>query len=135
MEEYNEANREVLYATQNRVTERLEKELQRAIAAKEQDYRSDTTLYHGETKTNIDNAMKALFKEVNHMGSDEEVVDNMFLAIVNEHRTLQQGFIGAMFKVLSMYSKAPFDLRNEDSVRVCRKMAEVMKDDLYFRFI
>ena len=118
-----------------RVADRLDKEITQVIEAQEKDSRHDPVLYHKETQTNMKKAIDILSREINHMGSEEEFVDNLFLGIIGEHRTLQQGFIGAMFKVLSMYSKAPFDLRNEDSVRVCRKMAEVMKDDLYFRFI
>ena len=135
MEQNYEDSRKMIDALLERRSTREDQEMDRVQKEYEKDPHKEIPTYHLDTKKNIENAMELLFKEVNHMGSEEEFVDEVLANIIKEHRTLQQGFIGGMFKVLSLYAKAPYDLRNEDSVRVCRKMVEAMKDDLYFRFV
>ena len=122
-------------ALQERRADREDQEMDRVQKEYEKDPHKEIPTYHLDTKKNIENAMKLLFKELNHMGSENEFIDEVLANTLSEHRTLQQCFIGGMFKILSLYAQAPYDLRNEDSVRVCRKMVEAMKDDLYFRFV
>ena len=135
MEQNYEDSRKMIDALQERRADREDQEMDRVQKEYEKDPHKEIPTYHLDTKKNIENAMKLLFKELNHMGSENEFIDEVLANTLSEHRTLQQCFIGGMFKILSLYAQAPHDLRNEDSVRVCRKMVEAMKDDLYFRFV
>lgn len=58
--------------------------------------------------------------------------------IMGDHRTLQQMAIGTLFQCLLNYATAPFDGRNEASVKACGQLASaVEKDDIgvYFPLI
>ena len=135
MEQNYEDSRKMIDALQERRNTRIDKEMENAEETLKRDSSKNPVLYHQVTQDNVAAAMKLLFKELNYMGSENEFIDEVLANTLAEHRTIQQCFIGGMFKILSLYAQAPHDLRNEDSVRVCRKMVEAMKDDLYFRFV
>lgn len=66
--------------------------------------------------------------------SDEQVANAFYEELVNSHRTLQQNFWRSVAHMIKEYAKNEYyDLRNEDSVNWCKKMAEV--EDQYFRCV
>jgi hypothetical protein len=66
-------------------------------------------------------AVEALSNVANHGASGKEFVESM----ANEHRTLQQAMTGLMlawFKHLAALPEGHYDLRNEASVRIAKKI-------------
>lgn len=56
--------------------------------------------------------------------------------VFGTHRTLNQSFWGLIFKTINMqateFDKGRFDLRNEASGKLCKKIVETLGDDLMF---
>ena len=83
------------------------------------------------------NAMSDLIMAINQMGEERAVVNGATDALLNSHRTLQQGTIAMLFKVIDNVGKQQyFDPRNEAAVTACRKVSQFIEDEnIYFPFI
>lgn len=59
--------------------------------------------------------------------------------ITTSHRTLQQSAMRAFVECIKEwaddYEAGAYDLRNEDTVRLCRDIVEQFGDRLYLRFV
>lgn len=64
---------------------------------------------------------------------DREVAKVFKEKLLRTHRTLQQNFWRAIYNIAICYKDAASDPRNEDSVRFCKKIAEL--EDIYFSFV
>lgn len=70
-----------------------------------------------------DKGTKRLVNDIEDLlnrGTGDDVVDPMFDGIVRMHRTLQQNFWRVIGDVCDKYAGAPFDARNEGSVKFCK---------------
>jgi membrane-associated HD superfamily phosphohydrolase len=89
-----------------------------------------------ETTQNIIQAYDKLSAEINHMGSEEQVAKVLLQCIIQDHRTLQQGFWRVIFKTIFLYGKLDkarySDARNEASIEACKAMKA---DEQYFPFV
>ena len=57
-------------------------------------------------------------------------------AICSQHRTLQQNAMRAMTACIKEWAtQSDYDLRNEQTVMVCKKIMALVGDDLYFAFV
>jgi hypothetical protein len=73
---------------------------------------------------------------VNNYTADEEGFVNQLVNCT--HRTLQQSAFKVMFMCIKAWSEkteGQYDLRNEDTVKMSKKMVEAVKDEDYIRFI
>lgn len=73
---------------------------------------------------------------VNSFGCDEDGFVHQL--VNNTHRTLQQSAFKVMFMCIKAWSEKneyQYDLRNEDTVKMSKKMVEAVKDEDYIRFI
>lgn len=79
---------------------------------------------------------RELANYVNNMNHDYA---NFVETITREHPTLQQSSFGLMIKCIrawaEMYDKKQYDMRNEDTCKLCHDIVEQFGDDLYLRFI
>jgi len=73
-------------------------------------------------------AIDLIMDAVNIMGSDKEVIEGIFEAIMTSHRTLQQNFWRVMIEVIKRYSTQRHDLRNEASVNLCLFITEHLEE-------
>lgn len=64
---------------------------------------------------------------------DREVAEIFKERLLRTHRTLQQNFWRAIYNIALTYKDAAHDPRNEDSVKFCKKIAEL--EDVYFSFV
>lgn len=56
--------------------------------------------------------------------------------IMREHRTLQQSMMRCFMHQIKVWSETDFyDLRNEATVMLCKKIMEAVKDDEFLPFI
>ena len=79
---------------------------------------------------------KEVFNYVNHLNYDKHFISK---AVENQHRTLQQSFMGDVINFIKDYAKTEFfDLRNEDSVKFAKAFAKWLEENPdieYLRFI
>ena len=71
----------------------------------------------------INDAMTIIFDELNIIGSENEIADIIAYFIIRQHRTLQQDYFRVLLKVIDEYSKASYDIRNEDSINMCKDIS------------
>ena len=81
----------------------------------------------------INDIMGQLFSELNRMGNEEKVGQYVINAIRRNHRTLQQNYFGhvilpSIMDFAKRYDEDNFDLRNEMSCRLAKKIEPVIKD-------
>ncbi len=61
---------------------------------------------------------------------DSERIKNLTVALMNTHRTLQQGFMRFIIFYLNEYAKLEyFDDRNKAAVNLAKKIAKFMEED------
>lgn len=75
---------------------------------------------------------EALSKLVNIMSNDEE--EEAFINVVlTDHRTLQQKMARIFLQCVVRWSKdfdrGWYDLRNEQTVKICKKITELLKEE------
>jgi len=86
---------------------------------------------HEELKQKIENVFDELDTCLNY--DDKQVAEIFKDKLVRTHRTLQQNFWRTVYNIALSYKDTNHDPRNEDSVRFCKKIAEL--EDTYFSFI
>jgi hypothetical protein len=64
---------------------------------------------------------------------DKEVAEIFKLKLARTHRTLQQNFWRTIHAIALHYKDMGYDLRNEDSIKFCKMIAEL--GDIYFAFV
>lgn len=75
-----------------------------------------------EAWDDIAKAMRILSHAVNRWDS-KSVAKAMYVGIHEDHRTLQAQVIDSMFRFLSIYAGASYDLRNKAAVEAAGKLA------------
>lgn len=77
-------------------------------------------------------AFRAFSRYINSMSMDPKpFVEAM---TEREHRTLQQSAFGVFMACIEAWSKQEnFDLRNEYTIKMCKKIMEAVKDDWFGR--
>jgi hypothetical protein len=86
-----------------------------------------------EIRTEVNKALEILFRQVN--GSRPDAVGRYLTAkFRTEHRTLQQGLMSALKRLIEDYAEFDSDLRNQDAIEWAQKVKEAGKDT-YLRFI
>jgi hypothetical protein len=86
-----------------------------------------------EIRTEVNKALEILFRQVN--GSRPDVLARYLTArFRTEHRTLQQGLMSALKRLIEDYAEFDPDLRNQDAIEWAQKVKEAGKD-AYLRFI
>jgi hypothetical protein len=87
--------------------------------------------YLQDQRTKINMAIDTLCNVLNSF-SAERTDDMLVDALLHNHRTLQQSFWRTINGAMHKYAKVEYDLRNEGSVRMCERLAEVIdKEYLY----
>lgn len=60
-------------------------------------------------------------------------------AMMNEHRTLQQLMFGSIVSAIKswsdMYESGRYDARNEQTCKICNKIWNLLKDEMYLPLI
>ena len=84
-------------------------------------------------KERIRQIVSDLFNELNKMGNEQKVGEFVIDAIRYQHRTLQQNYFGhvilpSIMDFAKRYDEDNFDLRNEMSCRLAKKIEPVIKD-------
>ena len=79
-------------------------------------------------------------RKVNSMSTSEEFTSAFANAVLNEHRTLQQGVMRGIYKLIEGWAKAGelkhYDARNEATVHFCQSIKTLAeKDNVAFPFI
>jgi hypothetical protein len=70
---------------------------------------------------------KEIFNYVNHLNYDKHFISK---AVENQHRTLQQSFMGDVINFIKDYAKTQyFDGRNEDSVRFAKAFVKWLEEN------
>lgn len=84
-------------------------------------------------KSNAEIAFRALSNFVNsYSRGAKEFAD----CLDKEHRTLQQSMMGVFAACIRKWAEMKYyDLRNEDTVKFCKKLVEQFGDEMYFRYI
>ena len=79
------------------------------------------------TRTEAKAHMQALIALTNNMSASqrESVTQGMLEAIQQDHRTLQQGFVGCLHDMFIGYSKSSYDLRNESAVQYAKDVTNL----------
>jgi len=89
-----------------------------------------------EKKEKIRKATSELVKATNSfIDTKEEIAVEMIAALISEHRTLQQNFIGVIIQLIVQYGQLEdryFDGRNEASQRLCEKITKFIEKDGYY---
>jgi len=93
-----------------------------------------------ELNKRVKGVVDSLFNELNKMGNEEKVGEYFIEALRCQHRTLQQNFFGhIVLPVIRDFSKRcdekQYDMRNEASCSVAKKIEPVIKDDIRLPFI
>jgi len=84
-------------------------------------------------KERIRQIVSDLFNELNKMGNEQKLGEFVIDAIRYQHRTLQQNYFGhvilpSIMDFAKRYDEDNFDLRNEMSCRLAKKIEPVIKD-------
>lgn len=94
------------------------------------------TEYSEEEQKEAQEVVNVVSKHINNMGFSPEF---FIEAMSHEHRTLQQSFtkicIAWFQKLHELGEKGYYDLRNEDSVKLARKLKPVIDEFGGLRFI
>ena len=111
----------------------------KALEEDELSYEEKREIYNRKSAENIRDAINVLFNELNAMGQEGHVEKVIVESVQMNHRTLQQNFFSHLVVPLikdfaKRYDSGNYDLRNEDSCRVAKKLEPILKDE-YFRFI
>jgi len=90
-------------------------------------------------KERIKDIIDKLFTELNRMGNERKVGEFVTEAIRYQHRTLQQNYFSNVIlpsikDFAKRYDEGQFDLRNEESCKLAKKIEPVVKD-VYLPFI
>lgn len=82
-------------------------------------------------------AIVDLSEVLNHMGGEPELSTGLLDGLMQQHRTIQQGFWRAIFNLMKKYGELiSFDGRNENAVSACKRLSEVIeKERIYLPFI
>lgn len=76
--------------------------------------------YAGET-------LQKLIRFVNKLSCPEKVFAKLMM---NEHRTLQQSTMRLFLRTIEEWSKQEnYDLRNEQTIKICKKIMEALGDN------
>lgn len=90
-------------------------------------------------KERVKNLIAQLFDELNRMGNEEKVGEYVIEAIRYQHRTLQQNFFGhCVIPIIKDFAKRDennYDLRNEASCMLAKKIEPVIRDVTRLPFI
>lgn len=79
-----------------------------------------------EIKTAVKDATNALMDQMNYMGLDKAIQDEMAKSILNNHNTIQQSFWRNILAVATTYANTAYaDGRNEASVALCKDIAQL----------
>jgi hypothetical protein len=71
--------------------------------------------------------LKEVFNYVNHLDYDKHFISK---AVENQHRTLQQSFMGDVINFIKDYAKTEFcDLRNEASVKFAKEFVKWLEEN------
>ena len=99
---------------------------------------SDMEDYKREAHEKGLKAAQALSKAVNNMTFDKEVIKGFVEGLTQQHRTLQQCSMKALYAVIeewaTMADGGIYDARNRDTVEFCQKIVE-QNPDTHFAFI
>lgn len=87
----------------------------------------------------VKDAIETLFNEINYMGNGDRIIKDIQEAIQPQHRTLKQGFMrDVIVPIINQFAKdydnGYYDLRNESTVKVCKKLSETLEQE-HFPFI
>jgi hypothetical protein len=92
--------------------------------------------YRAEGHEKGKQAAKDLSSALNSMTFEKEVVKGFVEGMTVQHRTLQQCSMKAIYAVIvefaEMNDRGAFDLRNQDTVKFCKKVVEQNKDAHFF---
>jgi ABC-type Zn uptake system ZnuABC Zn-binding protein ZnuA len=81
----------------------------------------------------IARAFNTFSHALNVMSSHDNFVNALLSCVVQDHRTLQQSFFSAIFSLIEKYGNLEenyySDLRNEASLKACKKIAKFIKDE------
>jgi len=90
-----------------------------------------------ELEEEIQNVIDAIGKLANYFDPPlEEFARRMTMVL---HPTLQQNFFRCILRSIEKwadkYKNGNYDLRNEDTCRMCQKMFEALGEDIYLKFV
>jgi hypothetical protein len=87
--------------------------------------------YKQEAHEKGEQVAKDLSNALNSMSYDKEVIRGFVDKLTSEHRTLQQSSMRAISSLImrwaEMEEKGYYDLRNEATVKFCKRVKEVME--------
>ena len=82
---------------------------------------------------NIAHAFNTFSHTLNVMSSHDNIINALLSCVVQDHRTLQQSFFAMVFSLIEKYGDLEegmySDLRNEASLKACKKIAQFIKDE------
>jgi hypothetical protein len=82
---------------------------------------------------NLARAFDTISRTLNVMSNHDNIVEALLACVVQDHRTLQQSFFDAIFSLIKKYGNLDesmySDLRNEASLKACKKIAQFIKDE------
>jgi hypothetical protein len=82
--------------------------------------------------------IKEAFETISHnlnVSSERETADEILHNLINDHRTLQQGFWKTMFMVMWDYADTFYDPRNGGAVEACKKIKKAFPDGFFMPLI
>jgi len=83
--------------------------------------------YEAKEKKMVKDAVNNLSNFVNKFGAPDK---KFAQEVMNEHRTLQQSMMRLFLATIEEWSKqTQYDLRNEDTIRISKKIMSVMEDE------
>jgi hypothetical protein len=87
-----------------------------------------------EERTKIKEAFE-LISHLCNVGAERALADEILFNLLDEHRTLQQGFWRTIFMMAQDYADAAHDARNGGAVEACKKIKEAFPDGFYLPLI
>jgi hypothetical protein len=86
-----------------------------------------------EEKKKVKTVVEALSNFVNNYSCPNREFAKQ---VMNEHRTLQQGMMRLFIATIEEWAKQEYyDLRNEDTIMLSRKIVETIQGESYLRFV
>jgi hypothetical protein len=81
--------------------------------------------------------VKAMVEALSHFVNNYSCPNKDFAKqVMNEHRTLQQSMMRLFIATIEEWAKQEyFDLRNEDTIMLSRKIMKAIEGECYLRFI
>lgn len=68
-------------------------------------------------------------------GSIAVQAEQLFEALIHQHRTTQQQFVGVLKLAINLYASSTYDERNRAAVEWAREVAQLPNSDLRFPYI